>query len=131
MDDPVVVVGADDVDDRVRLADVRQELVAEALALVRAADQARDVVEGDRVGDDVRGADHRRDLGEPLVLDRDDRDVRLDRGERVVRGLGPGAGQRVEQRRLARVGHPDDADLHRAALPMSVPNVAPATMSVG
>ena len=52
-----VVVGAHDVDDRVGLADVGQELVAQALALVRAAHEAGDVVEVDRVLDDVRGAD--------------------------------------------------------------------------
>ena len=56
-------------------------------------------------------------LGDPLqalVGHRHHGDVRLDGGERVVAGLGPGGGERVEQGRLARVGHPDDADLHRA-----------------
>ena len=49
---------------------------------------------------------------------RHDGDVRLDRRERVVRRLGAGARERVEQRGLARVGHPDDADLHhRPAAP--------------
>ena len=41
-----------------------------------------------------------------------DRDVGLDRRERVVAGLGPALGQRVEEGRLARVGQPDDSDLH-------------------
>ena len=41
MDDVRVVVDPDDVDDRVGLADVREELVAEALAAVGARDQAR------------------------------------------------------------------------------------------
>ena len=41
-----------------------------------------------------------------------DRDVGLDRRERVVRGLGARLAERVEQRGLARVGHPDEADLH-------------------
>ena len=49
---------------------------------------------------------------EPLVVHRHDRHVRLDRRERVVRRLGARARERVEQRRLARVGHPDDPDLH-------------------
>ena len=53
----VVAVGADDVQQRVGLADVGQELVAEPLALVRARDEARDVVELDRVRHDARGAD--------------------------------------------------------------------------
>ncbi len=131
MQDVLVVVGADDVEDRVGLADVPEELVAEPLALAGTLHEPRDVVEGDRVRDDVARADHGGDLGEPLVLDRHDRDVRLDRGERVVGCLRPRPGQRVEERGLARVGHSDDSDLHRARLPMIVPNVAPATMSVG
>ena len=60
------------------------------------------------------------------------RDVRLDRRERVVRGLRAGARERVEERRLARVGHPDDADLHhRPRLPSTVPSAAPAATSDG
>ena len=46
--------------ERVGLADVGQELVAEPLALVRAGDEPGDVVEVDRVRDDVRGADRLR-----------------------------------------------------------------------
>ena len=56
VDDVLVGVGADDVQQRVALADVGQELVAEALALGRAGDEAGDVVELDRVPDDVGGA---------------------------------------------------------------------------
>ena len=60
--DAGVAVRAHDVDDRVGLADVREEAVAEPLAAVRAGDQAGDVVEVDRVVDDLAGADSRRDL---------------------------------------------------------------------
>ena len=45
----VVAVRAHHVQDRVGLADVREELVAEALALGRAAHEPGDVVEGDRL----------------------------------------------------------------------------------
>ncbi len=134
MDDRVVVVGAHDVDDRVGLADVRQEAVAEALAAVRARDEARDVVEVDRVRDDLRRAHDASDRVKALVGDGDDRDIRLDRRERVVRGVDAGLRQRIEQRRLTRVRHPDDADLHgatRPLLPTSVPSSAPAAMSEG
>ena len=62
---------------------------------MRAGDQAGDVVEGDRVGDDLRGADRARDRVEPLVGHRDDRDVGLDRRERVVGRLGRDAGERA------------------------------------
>ena len=57
--------------------------------------------------------DDRGDRVEARVGHRHDRDVRLDRRERVVGRLGRDAGQRREQRRLARVRHPDDPDLHR------------------
>ena len=131
VDDVVVVMGAHDVDDGVDLADVGQELVAQALALAGAAHEAGDVVEVDGVVDDVRGADRLRHAVEALVDDRHDGDVRLDGRERVVGRLGARARQRVEERRLARVGHPDDPDLHRAALPMASPSSAPPATSVG
>ena len=116
-------VRAHDVHDRVGLADVRQEAVAQALALVRAGDEPGDVVEVDRVPHDLRGADRLRHLLQALVAHRHDRDVRLDRRERVVGRLRPRFGERVEQRGLARVGHPHDADprAHGAA-PVSRPS---------
>ena len=80
----LVAVGAHDVHERVRLADVREEAVAETLALVRSRDEAGDVVEVDRVPHDLRRADGARNLLEALVAHRHDRDVGLDRGERVV-----------------------------------------------
>ena len=133
MDDVRIGMRAHDVHERVGLADVREEAVAEPLAGVRARDEPRDVVEVDRVRHEVGCLQERGDLVEPLVLDRDDRDVRLDRRERVVGGLDARLRQRVEERRLARVGHPDDADLHRVrpAAPTAVPSSAPAAMSEG
>ena len=47
VDDVLVVEAAHDVDDRVGLADVGEELVAEAFALRRAGDEAGDVDELD------------------------------------------------------------------------------------
>ena len=135
MDDRVVVVRAHDVDDRVGLADVREEAVAEALAAVRAGDEPGDVMEVDRVRHDVRRMQQLGEAVEALVFDGDDGDVRLDRRERVVRGIDAGLRERVEERRLAGVRHSDDADLHRGwarpAPPTSVPSSAPAAMSDG
>jgi hypothetical protein len=134
VDDVVVVMGAHDVDDGVDFADVGQELVAQALALAGAAHEAGDVVEVDGVVHDVRGADRLRHAVEAVVDHRHDGHVRLDGRERVVGRLGGRVGpirQRVEERRLARVGHPDDPDLHRAALPMASPSSAPPATSVG
>ena len=80
------------------------------------------------------------DLLEPLVRHLGDRDVGLDRRERVVAGLGAALGQRVEEGRLARVRQPDDPDLHSAAShqsesgtirPRTTPSRAPARTSEG
>ena len=86
----VVVVRAHDVEDRVGLADVGEEAVAQSLAAVGAGDQAGDVVEGDRVVDDLAARTVSATAVEALVDHRHDGDVGLDRGERIVGGLGPG-----------------------------------------
>ena len=91
-----------------------EELVAEPLAAVRAAHEAGDVVELDRLVHHRRGAHGRGHLIEPLVRHRHDRHVRLDRRERVVRRLRAGPRERVEERGLAGVRQPDDPDLHGA-----------------
>ena len=56
VDDVVVLEAAHDVRDRVGLADVGEELVAEAFALRRAGDEPRDVDELDRRRDDLLAA---------------------------------------------------------------------------
>ncbi len=109
VDHVVVVEAAHHVRDRVGLADVREELVAEALALGRAAHQAGDVDELERGGHDLLRLD---DLDQRVlarVHDRDDPHVRLDGAERVVGRLGLGRRERVEEGRLADVGKADDA----------------------
>ena len=131
MHDIRVLMGTDDVDDRVGLPDVGEELVAEPFALVGAGDETGNVVELDRVRDDLRRLDGVRDRVEPLVGHRDDGDVWLDRRERVVGGFDGDAGERAKQRRLAGVRHPDDPDLHDASSPTSVPSAAPARTSLG
>ena len=107
--DVVVDEAAHDVRDRVGLADVGEELVAEALALRGAGDEARDVDELDDRRHDALGARDRRQRREPRVRHLDDADVRLDRAERIVLGGDAGLGQRVEERRLADVRQADDA----------------------
>ncbi|KGD42250.1 hypothetical protein DO70_6530 [Burkholderia pseudomallei] len=109
VDDVLVLEAAHDVRDRIGFADVREELVAEALALARAGDEARDVDEFDDGRHDALGLD---DFGERLqacVRHLDDADVRLDRAERIVLGGDAGLRQRVEQGGLADVGQADDA----------------------
>ena len=109
-----VLEAAHHVRDRVHLADVGQELVAEPLALRGAGDEARDVDELDRGRQDLFRLCDRRERREARVRHGHDADVRVDRAERVVLRRDSCARQRVEQRRLADVRHPDDsaADAH-------------------
>jgi hypothetical protein len=109
VDDVLVVEAADDVDDRIGLADVGEELVAEALALRRAGDEPGDVDELDNRRDDPLRLDDRREGAEPRVGQLDDADVRLDRAERIVLGRDARLGEGVEESGLADVGQAHDA----------------------
>ena len=109
--DVVVDEAAGDEGHGVAVADVGQELVAQALALGRAAHQAGDVDEVDPRRDDLLGRDDRGQHVQARLRHRHVADVGLDGAERIVGGLGRGGlGQRVEQGRLADVGQADDGD---------------------
>ncbi len=110
MNDVGIGEAAHDLGDRVGLADVREELVAEPLALARALHDPGDVDERHGRRQDPLAAEQLRELREARIGQAHDADVRLDRRERVVRGEHARAGQRVEQRRLADVRKADDAD---------------------
>ena len=86
VDDLVVVEAAHHVEDSVCLADVREELVAEAFAFACAFDDARDVDELHGGGDDGVGLDVFDDAVEAGVGDGDHADIRVDGAERVVGG---------------------------------------------
>ena len=81
VDHVLAVEAAHHVDDRVGLADVGEELVAEALALGRAGDEAGDVDELDHRRNDALGLDDRRQRCKPGIRQFDDADVGLDRAE--------------------------------------------------
>ena len=136
--DVVVGEAAHDLRDRVGLADVREELVAEPLALARAAHDARDVDERHRRGQDALGVEDLGELRQPGVGQAHDADVRLDRRERIVRREHVVLGQRVEQGGLADVGQADDADseshggqVYVAVRDVDVPGRARVTALVG
>ncbi len=108
--DVVVLETAQDMDDRVDLADVAEELVAQPLALGRAAHQPGDVDEAQLRLDDLGRSRDLRQLVQSRIGHRDVADVRLDRAERIIRRLRRRRlRQRVEQRRLADVRQADDA----------------------
>ena len=107
-----IVEAAHHMRDRVDLADVAEELVAEPLAFRSALYEARDVHEGEPGRDDLGRLAELRQHVEPRVGHRDLADIRLDGAERIVRRLrGRGLGQRIEERRLADIRQPDDAAL--------------------
>ena len=110
VDDVVVVKAAHHVDDGVALPDVAQELVAQARALGRALDQARDVHELDDGGGLFVGLPDLGQLVQPGVGHGHDAAVGLDGAEGVVGRLGvAGRGDGVEKGGLAHVGQADDA----------------------
>ena len=111
----VVVEAAHHVDDRVGLADVREELVAEPLALRRALHEPGDVDELDGGRHRALRLDDLRQRVESRVGHVDAAHVRLLGRERVVRGQHAGGGEGVEERRLADVGKADDAEFEHGA----------------
>ena len=113
MHDVGVIEGADHLADRVGLADVGEELVAEAGALARALDDARDVDERHRRRHQPGRLEQLAQHGQARVGNPDNADVRLNRGKRVVGREHVVARQRVEQGRLADVGQADDSDAER------------------
>jgi hypothetical protein len=96
VDDVRVLEAAHDVDDGVGLADVREELVAQAFALGGAGHQAGNVHELHGGRQHALRLHDPGQLGEPGVRQFDDAHVGLDGAERVVLGRDAGLGQRIE-----------------------------------
>ena len=112
MGDVRVVKAAHDVDDGVRRADVRKELVAEALTLGRALDKACNVDEFDRGGREFLRL---MQVAQPLqtrIRHGHDADIRIDGAEGVIIGGNARICDRVEQRGLADVRQSDDTKFH-------------------
>ena len=105
-----VLEATHDVRDRVAFADMAEKLVAQPLALGRAAHQAGDVDEGEAGRNDFLRAGDCRQRRETGVRHRHVADIGLDRAEGIVGGLrGSRLRQRIEKRRLADIGQADDA----------------------
>ena len=101
--------------DGVDLADVGEELVAEALALAGALDEAADVDDLHGGVHDVAALRHLGEAVEALVGHLGDADVGVLGGERVRRGERAAAGEGVVQRALPGVGEADEAEAFHAA----------------
>ena len=96
------------VNDRVRLAYVRQKLIAQSLALAGALDESCYIHEFQlRRHDFGRAADLRDDI-KTGVRHEDAADVRLNRAERKIRRLRRGCSRQcVKQRGLSHIRQPD------------------------
>jgi len=84
--------------DGVGLANVGEKRIAHSFALAGSADDACDVHEAHGRRQDALGAEDLREHVEPRVRHPDHADVRLDRGERVVRRQDVVTGESVEER---------------------------------
>ena len=93
MDDVLILKAADHVDNGVTLADVREELVSEALALAGALDEAGNVDEFDDCGRDFLRMVQISELFQALVRNGDDADVRVNGTERIICSLRSCFGQ--------------------------------------
>jgi len=109
----LVLEAAHDVNNGVDLPDLGEKLVAQPFALGRPLHESGDVDELDAGGDRLRRPGQFGNAGEPVVGNRHDPHVRVDRTEGVVVGLGPGTAQRIEDGRLADIGEADEAALKR------------------
>ena len=108
-----ILEAADHLQDGVDLADVREKLVAEALAFAGALHDACDVDELEGGRDHLLRWDVFRDQREPIVRHAHHSLVGLDRAEGVVRALRRlRQGERVEEGALSDVGESDDACFH-------------------
>ena len=99
-----------DLHDRVHFADVAQELVAESFSGTRAFYEPGDVDEFDRGRDDLLRMRKLRQYFEPRVGHGHDAEIRIDRAKGIIRRLRlAGAGNGVEESRLANVRQTDDS----------------------
>ena len=104
---------ANDVQNRVRLPNMREELIAQALALARAFHDACDVHKLHRRRHNRVRLHHRYDAVHAVVRNRHNPHIWIDGAKRVVRGLGLGGCERVEDGGFADVRQPDNSAVQR------------------
>ena len=110
MDDVGIFEVTNNLADSVSVADVCQELVAQALALVCTLDQASDVHKLNSCRHDTARIDNLGQLLEPCVGHVNNAHVRVDGGKRIVCGQATLAGQRGEQRGFTNVWQANDTN---------------------
>ena len=106
-----ILEAAKHVDDRVGLADIGEELVAQPLTLAGAAHEPGDVYDLHRRRDDALWVDDVGEGIEPLIRHGDRAEVGLNGAEGEVGRLRLGIGERIEESGLADIGQSDDTAL--------------------
>src|SRR5262249_15198230 len=120
MGDVGVLEAAQHMGDGIDLADVGEELVAQAFAVGSTLHQARDVDELELGVDDLGRAGDGRELVQPRIGHGDAADIGLDGAEWIVGRLRRlGGGERIEQGRLADIGQADDPTVETHFLTLS------------
>ena len=119
MGHPRIGEAAHDVQDRLHLADLRQELVPQSLPGARPAHQPRNVHELDRRRHRPLLVEHLRHPRQPRIGHRHHRAIRLDGRKGIVRNLGASGRERIEDRGLADVG-----EAHQAHAEHYAPTIA-------
>ena len=110
MNDVGVFEVTNNLTDSVSVADVCQELVAQALALVCALDQTSDVHKLNSCRHDATRIDNLSQLLKPCVRYVNDAHVRVNGSKRIVCSQATLAGQCGEQRRFANVWQANDTN---------------------
>ena len=109
MNDVVVVKATYNVNNRVSLADVGEELVAQAFSFARARNQTGNIDKLDDGRLHFLRIDDFRQFSHTRIGDFNDADVGFDGTERIVCRFDTRLGQRVKEGGFADVGQTDDA----------------------
>ena len=112
MGDVFVLKAAHNVHNGVHLADVGQELIAQSLALGRAAHQTGDIDKLDDGRGDLFGIIHLGQHIQPLVRNRHHAGIGLYRAKRIVGRLRSCLGNGIEQRAFADIRQSHNAQFH-------------------
>ena len=116
MDDVFIHKAAHHMHDGVHLADMAEELVAQALALARALDQTGNIHKLDGGGGHLLRVIHIRQHVQAGIRHQHHAGIGLDGAEGIVGGLRAGLGNGIEKGALAHVGQAHDSQLHSSNL---------------
>ena len=108
-----VFKAANDMRDRIGLANVGKELIAKTFTLRCARHQAGNINKFDNRRHDLFRFDDNRQRGEARIGHFDNADVGLDGAEGIVLRRNASLGQRIEQGGFTDVGQTDDAAFQR------------------